>query len=319
MYKFPLKYIAITQLFTSNHKGIDMAWNSNYGGKNAPIYASADGIVYSTNDNDKTGKSWGNYVKISHGNNEYTLYAHLKDGLCVSKGQNVKQGDLIGYIGNTGRSDGNHLHFEFYKGGASTSYRVNPLDYVYAYSDQVVHQDDVNKVKHYIPTPIISGVEIDNSKDQIKVVANELRVRANHTTESGIVGVTAQNDVYNWIETYKDDSYTWYKINDNQWVANNGTWVEELKKEEPKEESKTDEKDVLITAQQKEIQELKDKLELERKSNESHQKYNEELKNKIKELEEELSSTNEYKYIYNIEKDGIYQIECKNGEILIIK
>lgn len=298
MYKFPLKYIAITQLFTSSHKGIDMAWNSNYGGKNAPIYASADGVVYSTNDNDKTGKSWGNYVKISHGNNEYTLYAHLKDGVCVSKGQNVKQGDLIGYMGNTGRSDGNHLHFEFYKGGASTSYRVNPLDYVYAYSDQVVHKDDVSKVKHYTPTTIISGVEIDTNRSQIKVLASELRVRANYTTDSDIVGVTVQNDVYNWLETYKDGSYTWYKINDNQWVANNGTWVEELKKEE-----------IIVPNQDKEIQELKDKISIQEKTIA-------ELQSKINELEEDKKN---YKFTYSVNESCDYMIKLNEGETLIIK
>ena len=79
MKKFPLKYIALTQLFTSSHKGIDMAWNRHQGGKNVPVYAADDGVVYSTKDNDKSKKSWGNFVKIKHNDGTYTLYAHLRD------------------------------------------------------------------------------------------------------------------------------------------------------------------------------------------------------------------------------------------------
>lgn len=81
-----------------------------------------------------------------------------------------------------------------------------------------------------------------------------------------------------------------------------------------------------ISAQEKTIQELNDKLNLERKTNESHQEQvaelqeeNDKLKEEIKALDEELKESETYKDIYNIEKDGIYQIKCKNGEILIIK
>lgn len=144
--RFPVNFIGITQKFKpatkifKGHKGIDLGWNNKYGGKNAPIYAAADGVVCATKDYDKSHKSWGNYVKINHGNNTYTLYAHLKDGLKVKNNQEVKQGDLIGYMGNTGHviDNGYHLHFEVYKGGSATKYRVNPLLYTYVYPDQVV-------------------------------------------------------------------------------------------------------------------------------------------------------------------------------------
>ena len=98
MKKFPLKYIAITKLFSSSHKGIDLGWNSKQGGKNVPVYAVDDGVVYSTKDNDKSGKSWGNFVKIKHNDGTYTLYAHLKDGIKVKKGQSVKQGTQVGNV-----------------------------------------------------------------------------------------------------------------------------------------------------------------------------------------------------------------------------
>lgn len=140
--RYPVNYIAITTYFKKGvHNGLDLGWNSKHGGKNQSIYAAGDGKVVSIKDNDKTGKSWGNYVKIYHGNKIYTLYAHLKNGIKVKKGQKVKMGDLLGHMGNTGKAAGNHLHYEYYKGGASTSYRVDPEKYTYVYSDQVVSKN----------------------------------------------------------------------------------------------------------------------------------------------------------------------------------
>ena len=140
--RYPVNYIAITTYFKKGvHNGIDLGWNSKHGGKNQPIYAAGDGKVVSIKDNDKTDKSWGNYVKIKHSSGIYTLYAHLKNGIKVKKGQKVKMGDLLGHMGNTGKAAGNHLHYEYYKGGASTSYRVDPEKYTYVYSDQVVSKN----------------------------------------------------------------------------------------------------------------------------------------------------------------------------------
>lgn len=173
MKKFPLRYIALTQLFTSKHRGIDMAWNSKQGGKNVPVYAADDGVVYSTKDNDKSGKSWGNFVKIKHNDGTYTLYAHLRDGIKVKNGQNVKQGDQIGNMGNTGDSKGNHLHYEVYVGGASTSNRKNPLDYTYVYEGQIVHPDDTKKVK-YKPTDTPKVDERDTKIQELQTKVNEL-------------------------------------------------------------------------------------------------------------------------------------------------
>lgn len=140
--RYPVNYIAITTYFKKGiHNGLDLGWNSKHGGKNQPIYAAEAGKVVSIKDNDKTGKSWGNYVKIYHGNKIYTLYAHLKNGIKVKKGQKVKQGDLLGHMGNTGKAAGNHLHYEYYKGGASTKYRVDPEKYTYVYKDQTVSKN----------------------------------------------------------------------------------------------------------------------------------------------------------------------------------
>ena len=97
------------------------------------VLAHSDGevvlVVKNYNRNDKTGDSYGNFVKIKHSNNYYTLYAHLKYGsVTVSKGDKVKKGQIIGYMGNTGRSDGAHTHFEVWKGSS----RINPTSYLNA-------------------------------------------------------------------------------------------------------------------------------------------------------------------------------------------
>lgn len=107
----------ITCPYGNGHKGVDLGWRSDE--KQNIVHAHSDGVVvqvvkninYNTYPN---GASiYGNYVKIRHRNGYYTLYAHLKYGsVCVSKGDNVRQGQEIAIIGNTGFSSARHLHFE---------------------------------------------------------------------------------------------------------------------------------------------------------------------------------------------------------------
>lgn len=101
------------------HKGLDMA--ANYG---TPIYAAESGTVMMANSTDPWGYSWGYYVSIYHDETYSTLYAHCSS-LAVSTGDYVEQGQLIGYVGSTGNSEGNHLHFEVYEYGT----RVDPAQF----------------------------------------------------------------------------------------------------------------------------------------------------------------------------------------------
>ena len=103
------------------HAGIDFA---AAGG--TPIYAAASGYVQVAGWS--TG-GYGNYViiyhgKMSDGNTYSTLYAHMRS-VATSAGKYVKQGELIGYVGTTGNSTGNHLHLEVWKGGSKAN-AVNP-------------------------------------------------------------------------------------------------------------------------------------------------------------------------------------------------
>ncbi len=96
------------------HKGVDFAAPTG-----TPIYAAGDGVVKRAN----RFSSYGNYIKIRHNDTYSTAYAHL-NGFAkgVRSGSRVKQGQIIGYVGTTGRSTGPHLHYEVHKNGV----KVNP-------------------------------------------------------------------------------------------------------------------------------------------------------------------------------------------------
>ncbi|WP_396181323.1 M23 family metallopeptidase [Flavobacterium sp.] len=100
------------------HKGMDFSAKSG-----TPIYATGDGIVKKA---DGTVSGFGNHLEINHGYGYMTLYAHLSK-YKVRAGQKVKRGDIIGYVGSTGRSEASHLHYEVHKNGEV----VNPLNFYY--------------------------------------------------------------------------------------------------------------------------------------------------------------------------------------------
>lgn len=104
------------------HKGVDFAAPGG-----TPIYAVASGVVTVATSH----YSYGNYVMVYHGTDDQgntyaTLYAHMNSWPPVSVGQSVTKGQVIGYVGTTGNSTGNHLHLELRVNGA----RTNPLSYV---------------------------------------------------------------------------------------------------------------------------------------------------------------------------------------------
>lgn len=101
------------------HSGIDFS-----APKNTAVYAASNGIVKRA---DNRAIGYGKHIRIDHGFGYLTLYAHL-NSYNVKRGQNVKKGDIIGFVGNTGRSKGVHLHYEVHKDGK----KVNPVNYFYS-------------------------------------------------------------------------------------------------------------------------------------------------------------------------------------------
>ncbi len=100
------------------HAGMDFSAPTG-----TPIYATGEGIVIQA---DAKASGYGNHVRIDHGYNYVTLYAHMSKINC-KVGQKVKRGDVIGYVGNTGLSAGPHCHYEVRKNGEP----VNPVNYYY--------------------------------------------------------------------------------------------------------------------------------------------------------------------------------------------
>lgn len=98
------------------HEGVDFA-----GPVGKPILATAEGVVVRADYNG----GYGNHVRVDHGYNYETLYAHLSE-LEVKIGDRVKRGDIVGYLGSTGRSSGPHLHYSVYRNGQA----VNPRYYL---------------------------------------------------------------------------------------------------------------------------------------------------------------------------------------------
>lgn len=131
----PLAGIALTSDFgmrmhpvtgrRAAHKGTDLGAPTG-----TPIYATGDGMI--------SRASWfstyGLYVAIEHGGQIQTRYAHMSR-LNVAEGQRVRKGDVIGYVGSTGRSTGPHLHYEVRVDGAA----VNPVPYMNG--GQIAHAD----------------------------------------------------------------------------------------------------------------------------------------------------------------------------------
>ncbi len=112
---------AITSEFSwrwgKHHNGLDIS-GAGWGSK---IYAANAGIVVKVNTGcpengfygSNCGGEYGNYVIINHGNNIYTLYAHMLNSIPVREGQTVSRGTVVGYMGNSGSSQGTHLHFGY--------------------------------------------------------------------------------------------------------------------------------------------------------------------------------------------------------------
>jgi len=103
------------QGFSKMHTGMDFAAPVG-----TPIYAAGNGVIEEIGP--KSG--FGNYVRVKHNQQMATAYAHLsKFGQSMRRGGQVQQGDIIGYVGTTGRSTGPHLHYEVLRGGR----QINPM------------------------------------------------------------------------------------------------------------------------------------------------------------------------------------------------
>lgn len=269
------------------HAGIDVISENKNNKKE--IYAAYDGVVLSTVTNQSNAKTgYGNTIWIRHPELGYsTFYAHLKT-VKVKKGQKVKKGDVIAIMGSTGKSTGTHLHLGVQYIGKS-------------------QWQDPKKFEVPDDKPaVIKPVNRDENKNQIKVITSQLRIRKNHNTTSDIIGMSEQNKIYDYYEIYKDDKYTWYKLADEQWIADNGKYLEVYSKREGEDE------EVMIEELKKEIEDYKKQLDVK----------NEVIAQKEAKIEELSSTLNNlsknYKPLYTAPKNGYYKVYLKELETLYL-
>ena len=115
-----------------------MHWGMDFSAKTGtPIYATGDGRVSRA---DARAVGFGNHVRIDHGFGYVSIYAHM-DKIAVRRGNRVKRGDLIGYVGNTGRSVAPHLHYEIVKDGR----KINPINFYSGSLSPIEFEELVNQ------------------------------------------------------------------------------------------------------------------------------------------------------------------------------
>ena len=116
----------------------NMHWGMDFSAKTGtPIYATGDGRIARA---DARAVGFGNHVRIDHGFGYVSIYAHM-DKIVVRRGNKVKRGDLIGYVGNTGRSVAPHLHYEIVKDGR----KINPINFYSGSLSPVEFEELVNQ------------------------------------------------------------------------------------------------------------------------------------------------------------------------------
>lgn len=213
---FGVKYIAFTQYFHSRHKAVDI-----------PRYVTVNGVgnrmanenIYFPHEMKLTvnsyAKDYGYFVRGEYKDGKDTWRfssGHFDSKPNLEVGKTYKRGDFMAKCGKLGSgSTGYHNHFVVEKNGV----RVNPLDVCYVYPDQIVGSKEFAKLKYIIP---ITPVERDTSKDQLKTLVY-LNVRKTPSTSGEIIGQATTGSIFNYYELKESDGYTWYRIEDNQWLA----------------------------------------------------------------------------------------------------
>lgn len=235
-------YLTITQgyhLTGKVHRGLDFGWNSAVkGSKNQPIISAEAGTVLSAVDgygNTPNTRIYGNYVIIDHGNKYYTVYGHLEKGLNVKRGDKVSKGQIVGRMGNSGYSFGNHLHFEMRKGANDREHVVNPMNYLMLenhniiVSTQSLYYDQIK----YRDTSVVTPVPRNTKVDQLEILIDDLNVRTKPSVYGDSLGF-ATKGIYNVLDVGKAGDYTWYEIEKDKWVAYSEKWAIYYPKESPK-------------------------------------------------------------------------------------
>lgn len=214
----------MTMAFGNGHIGIDIVGLLKGAGALDGILAFEKGTIEAiesncakvyNNVNDAIrdwGHSYGCYVLLNHGtingHTYKTRYAHLqyRSNCLLKVGQVIQKGQGIGEMGNTGCTDGGHLHFEIIKDGKV----IDPYDFVFKGKEL---QDDV---EISLPKPVKENRDVR----QVEVICGEntLRVRTGHNTKASVIGF-AKPGIYNIVSIFEDGTYVWYEVEKGKWFA----------------------------------------------------------------------------------------------------
>ncbi len=213
---FGVKYIAFTQYYHSGHKAVDIPRHVTVDGKANPM---ANENLYFPHEMKLTvnsyAKDYGYFIRGEYKDGKDTWRfssGHFDSKPNLTVGKVYKRGEFMSKCGRLGSgSTGYHNHFVVEKNGV----RVNPLDVCYVYPDQVVGSKEHAKLKYYVP---IKPVERDTSKDQLKTL-KYLNVRTGAGTDFQSIGQANTGSIFNYYESKENGGYTWYRIDENQWIA----------------------------------------------------------------------------------------------------
>ena len=225
-FKFPWNRVAITQYYSSKHQAID---NSSKG--NTYAYLPCDAKIVKNQWYD----DYGYMVEYEASDSRGTFVmadGHFKKKSSLKVGQTYKMGTKIGEIGTTGNSTGPHDHFRIALNGK----RVNPLDYLYVYDGQEVHEEDVPKVKYF--NDVVKKYEIIVDKIPVYTNANNAKNHKNSTGTWGKGTYYVFNEAYGMINITKTVGTAGAWINPDDNVIKEELIEEEKPIETPIEEGK---------------------------------------------------------------------------------
>ncbi len=220
-------------------KAIDFGVLNPY--KDTKLTAPFDGkVVYVDSQEKGGGIAFESLEKVKYANG-YEDYMTLwtgHDNKPPKLGTIFKQGEYYSNMGTAGGVD-IHCHLETIKGKfkmtksvtSMGSYKfentIEPYNALFLKDNTIIKKTKYNW-KREGDIILMSDVERNEELPQIKVIVSELRIRSEPNTESDILGFAKKYGIYNDLEVYKDSKYMWHRIADNQWVADNGNWLQVL-------------------------------------------------------------------------------------------
>lgn len=207
--------------------------------KDTTLYAPFDGTIVHVDPQSKGGGiAFQSDEKVHYANGVYDYMTVWSghDNKPPKVGTRFKQGEVYSHMGTAG-GVATHTHLEVQKGKfkmatkvtSQGSYKfentINPNEGLYQTKDTIFKYSNL-KWKTEPEIELAAPVERDETRSQLKVLVDSLRVRTGHSTGDSVLGFVQNGAIYNDLETYKDNNYTWHRIGEGQWIADNGEWLE---------------------------------------------------------------------------------------------